>query len=641
MATVELSHWGVAVPFGHRMRSQLIMNRPRLLVSAVGLAALAVSSWVGVGVSAAPPAFDQISFAPAPIAANGSLTSGEAVTVCVQAKAVGVVVPGASIYLSLASNDIPSGDTGGGGTAEVGSTPLTSSPGGPFTASSSCTPSGASSPLLNAVAISYVAPADGGSNGGAPYPVWGGRDVITGQDNPSSPTVTNTVQYEFSPVTQYVLSPSPIASEGSLPSGTAVPVTLTVSGAGGAVPDASVLIALTSTASPAGSATAIGGAPPNGTACTSTTPLNLTSTPTRCITNGSGQVSVSYTPSSTISGGSDILTAQNHPNFVTVTSDTSYTYSNATPDARTVVRGSGAGVWELKGLDLASPVFAGAWSSQGGLAIESPAVVSVPTSSGAGQPLYLVTGVDHNIYVSLEGGAWAALSGVPAYCSDAPAATVVASTPGSTAAYTLVVACRGHDGALWWVSGPVTAGALPSGFTGWASLGGLVASGISGGPAVTAVQPSTGSISFTNELTFFVNGVDGRVWETTAAAGSAGWATTGWICKGHLAAGSFVASSTLTSAFACQGGDQAVWAATTTGTGWDTQRVGGTVLDGPGLAISPTSWTVVAEGVNSALWQDTSTTTTGSFSFSGWTSPGGILTNGAVATALLTRTNNP
>ncbi len=618
------------------------MKRPALLAGGAAFAALGMSLWGGGSVGASVPAtYDQISFAPAPIAANGSLTSGEAVTVCVQAKEDGTLVSGASIYLSIASNDIPAGDTGGGGTAAVGVTALSSSPGGPFPASSSCTPSGTTSVLPDAVAITYDAPADGGSNNGAPFPVWGGRDIITGQNASSGATVTNTVQYEFSPVTQYAYSLSPIGPAGSLTAGSPVALTITASGTGGPVSDASVLLSLTSTASPAGTATATGFAPPNGTACTTGNALTLTSTPSRCITNGSGQVAISYTPASTISGGTDTLSAQNHPSFVTVSAETSYTYANATPNLRTVVRGSGGGVWELKGLDSASPAFQGGWSAQGGLALESPTVVSVPTGSGAGQPLYLVTGVDHNVYVSLEGGAWGALTAAPAYCTDAPAATVVAATPGSTAAYKLVVACRGADGALWWISGSVTAGTLPSGFTGWTSLGGLIAMGTSGGPAVTAVQPSSGSISFANELTFFVNGVDGRVWETTAAAGSAGWVITGWVCSGHLAAGSFVASGTLTSAFACQGGDHAVWAATTTGTGWDTQRVGGTVTDGPGIAIDPTAWTVVAEGVNGALWQDTSTSTTGSFSFAGWSSPGGVLTNGAEAAALLTETNNP
>ena len=282
-----------------------------------------------------------------------------------------------------------------------------------------------------------------------------------------------------------------------------------------------------------------------------------------------------------------------NPNGGAATASAAYTYGL---DAQTAVRGGDGGVWGLEGVDSGSPVFSGAWSSQGGLTIETPVVVSVPTGSGAGQPLYVATGLDHNVWVSLEGGQWAALSATPVDCPDAPA-TVVASTPGSTAAYTLVVACRGGDGALWWVSGAVTAGSLPSGFTGWASLGGQIEMGINGGPAVTAVQPATGSISFANELTFFVNGTDGHAWKTTVAAGAAGWATTGWACLGHLAAGSFVSGGTLTSAFACQGTGHAVWAATSTGSSWDMQRVGGTVIDGPGIALSPVSWTIVAEGV--------------------------------------------
>ena len=71
--------------------------------------------------------------------------------------------------------------------------------------------------LPDAVAVTYDAPADGGSNNGAPYPVWGGRDIITGQNASSGATVTNTVQYEFSPVTTYRLSPNPIAARGHAP----------------------------------------------------------------------------------------------------------------------------------------------------------------------------------------------------------------------------------------------------------------------------------------------------------------------------------------------------------------------------------------------------------------------------------------
>ena len=322
------------------------------------------------------------------------------------------------------------------------------------------------------------------------------------------------------------------------------------------------------------------------------------------------------------------------------TSDPSaYTYSQ---DVEAAVRGVGGGSWVLAGLDSMSPVLTGSWSEQGGGILESPAVVSVPNSSGAGTPLYVATGVDHNVWVSLEGGPWGRLSASPVDCTDAPAATVVAATPASTGAYKLVVACRGVDGALWWVSGAVTSGSLPSGFSGWASLGGLIELGTSGGPAVAADEPPSGTpISFDSELTFFVNGMDGRVWATTAATGAGRWTPLGWACSGHLAAAASVVSGTLTTAFACQGADQALLAAITTGSGWDLQRVGGTLVDGPGIALSTVSWTVVVEGVDGALWQDTSTSTAGGFSFGGWRSEGGELTNGAAATALLTEATTP
>jgi hypothetical protein len=156
------------------------------------------------------------------------------------------------------------------------------------------------------------------------------------------------------------------------------------------------------------------------------------------------------------------------------------------------------------------------------------------------------------------------------------------------------------------------------------------------------VEPPSGtSLTFADELTFFVNGMTGHVFETTAAAGAAGWTQTGWECTGHLAAASYQVSGALTSAFACQGGQIKAYAAITTGAGWDTQPLGGAVIDGPGIAIGPTAWTVVAEGLDQGLFQDTSTSTTGSFSFGGWNYVGGVLTNGAEATALLTEATNP
>jgi hypothetical protein len=159
---------------------------------------------------------------------------------------------------------------------------------------------------------------------------------------------------------------------------------------------------------------------------------------------------------------------------------------------------------------------------------------------------------------------------------------------------------------------------------------------------VAAVQPSGGTtISFSNELTFFVNGTNGHVYTTTAAAGGPGWTETPWECNGHLAAAALSVDGSLTSAFACQGLGGIVYAATTTGTGWDTEPLGGIAIDGPGIALSSVSWTVVVEGTDHQMYQNTSTSTTGTFSFGGWSPLGGVLTNGAAAAALLTEANNP
>ena len=63
------------------------MNSHRLLGGAVA-SALIAAGWAGTTFSqvAAQSAYDQVSFSPNPIAAAATLTSGESVTVCVQAK---------------------------------------------------------------------------------------------------------------------------------------------------------------------------------------------------------------------------------------------------------------------------------------------------------------------------------------------------------------------------------------------------------------------------------------------------------------------------------------------------------------------------------------------------------------------------
>jgi hypothetical protein len=169
--------------------------------------------------------------------------------------------------------------------------------------------------------VTYTSPDLAGStNSGAPYPVWGGRDFVTGQDLASSPTIVTTAQYQFSPVTSYVYTVgSTIAPSGTLAPGQSVDAMLTAENvSSAAVSDASLLLSLTETSG--GSATAAGAAPGP------TSPTALTATPIRFVTNGSGQVSLVYTASTSGTSGVDSITAQNHPTLVTLTSSTSYNY---------------------------------------------------------------------------------------------------------------------------------------------------------------------------------------------------------------------------------------------------------------------------------------------------------------------------
>ena len=81
------------------------MNRPALLAGGAAFAALGMSLWGGASVGVlVPVTYDQIVFAPAPIAANGSLTSGEAVNYLRPGQGGRDPGSAAPIYLSLTSN---------------------------------------------------------------------------------------------------------------------------------------------------------------------------------------------------------------------------------------------------------------------------------------------------------------------------------------------------------------------------------------------------------------------------------------------------------------------------------------------------------------------------------------------------------
>ena len=179
------------------------------------------------------------------------------------------------------------------------------------------------------------------------------------------------------------------------------------------------------------------------------------------------------------------LTVTN-PSGLSASDPTSYTYVLSTA-ARVAVRGSDGALWSLAGNDATSPVFNGAWTFLGGGLVGSPQVVSVPNGSATGTPVLIVTGTDHNLWVRSEASGWYTLTATPAYCTGNPGAAVVEQTPGSAAAYLLVVACRGTDGGLWVAQGPV--GSNPSvlpAIGAWTSYGGRIVSA----PAVVESPPS-------------------------------------------------------------------------------------------------------------------------------------------------------
>ncbi len=306
-------------------------------------------------------------------------------------------------------------------------------------------------------------------------------------------------------------------------------------------------------------------------------------------------------------------------------------FSIQPPDAEAAAAAPDGAVWSLDGDDASTPTFGDDWSPQGGEILDAPSIVSVPSASGPGTPLFLATGVDNDVWVSAEAVVWQRLSPPGVVCTSRPGANVVDATPGTAGTYVLTVACRGEDGALWYSQGPVSTPSassmpwLPS----WSSLGGLITSG----PAIAAVAPAS---SLEGELTFFADGADGYVWTRTVPEA---WSPTSWACHGDPAAAA-VERSTLFTIFACQGVDGALWVATNAGAGWsEASSWGGKMVGGPGIAAAPVLVTVVAEGTDRALWQTTETSDAPAPD--GWVSAGSVIADGAAAAELLAASASP
>ena len=284
--------------------------------------------------------------------------------------------------------------------------------------------------------------------------------------------------------------------------------------------------------------------------------------------------------------------------------------------------------------DLYLKVNPGPWLGFGGQMIGAPAVASNPSTAQPeveGTPFVVVTGTDHNLWTVNQLQGWQPLSSSPAYCIDNPAAVIVSAH--AAGAFVLTVACQGGDHALWFAQTQVGSLLAPLHLS-WQSLGGAMVNG----PAVASVDPLHRSVN--SALTFFVNGTDGRVWARTV---DTGWGPMPWACIGHAAAAAtlstLIPSTGQVTVFACQGLDHTLWFSRNFGSGWiDTQSLGGLLIDGPGVAVGPTTATFFVEGADQGGWHRTITHGGNVFN---WTSDGGILQFGAGAAALLFRSDNP
>jgi hypothetical protein len=282
------------------------------------------------------------------------------------------------------------------------------------------------------------------------------------------------------------------------------------------------------------------------------------------------------------------------------------------------VAGSDYALWVRQGADVGFTYY-------GGVLTAAPALVSVPVGGVTpGLPLYIVTGSDHALWVRNQLHDWQRLIPAYTYCIDNPAGVV---TREANMQYVLTVACQGSDHALWFRQKVVTAGALPV-VEQLQSLGGVLVSG----PAVARIG---------GEMTFIVNGNDGRVWSRTF---NRNWSPEPWRCRGHPAVAAAVTSGPAPSqvaVFACHGTDDAVWMSERFGATGDwgpAFSLGGVAVDGVGVAVRPESATVYVQGSDSRPWEKTLTYPN---SQSGWSTPGGFVRFGTGAAAMLLVENTP
>ena len=234
-----------------------------------------------------------------------------------------------------------------------------------------------------------------------------------------------------------------------------------------------------------------------------------------------------------------------------------------------------------------APQLASGWQPLGGKITAAPAVAAIPVIDGSGStpagPLFIGTGTNEHLFIRSLTDGWQELGPATAECIGAPAAVITGT---ATSGYTLTVACRGLNNALFENTAAVPATGLPQFTTGWTSLGGT----LSAGPAAAPVGGT---------ITFFVRGTNGQIFTRTATAG---YQATPWRCIGGPAASLLAENST--TYFACQGTNRALWYASDTGTGWTAAvSLGGTLIGSPAVVAEGAETVILAEGTNHALFQ--------------------------------------
>ncbi len=279
-----------------------------------------------------------------------------------------------------------------------------------------------------------------------------------------------------------------------------------------------------------------------------------------------------------------------------------------TVDAEAVgVEGSDGGLW------VQAPQLGSGWHSLGGQISAPPAIAAIVggPASTLQQPYFIATGTTGKLYIRSLTAGWQLIGPATMTCIGGPAALVTGVLPQQP--FTLTVACRGADNALWVNSAPLPASGLPQFTSPWTNLGGI----LSAGPAI-ATTPIT--------VTFFVRGVTGAIYTRTMATG---YSLTPWSCSSQPAAATVLPGASGTAYFACQGPDHALWESEDAGgAGWTPLvSMGGSLIGGPAIAAPTTApLQLLAEGTTHALWTRTSST--------GWVPFGGTAVGGVGAVAL-------